>query len=661
MSGDISPVRLIKTGVGLLGLVLVLVSLRFLLDGVIQPPMVRSAATAVIQRISVNSSGSEADGASSMNAINSDGTYVAFASLATNLVDGDSNGVKDIFVRDLSNGTTTRVSVSDSGVQGNGESDSPAISADGRYVAFESEASNLVSGDTNGVTDIFVYDRTLSTIERVSVKSDGTQGDDHSLHPVISDDGRYVAFQSAATNLVTGDTNGVTDIFVHDRTLNTTTRVSVKSDGTQANNYSLHPAISGDGRYIAFSSIATNLVASDTNSVSDVFLHDRELSTTIRVSVASDGTEADALSVHPAISNDGRYIGFESDATNLLANNADSNGKRDIFVHDRELSTTTRVSVDSSGTEANNNSGDSVDTQNIALSQNGQYVVFKSLASNLVSDDTNGVIDVFVHDRQSAITTRVSITNLGGEANGVSYYPHISDDGRFISFYSYASNLVDSDNNATGDIFVYSRDAVSPTATPTASPTPTPNPVTISLSQNTSEPTETTVSTPGGNVTVRCESVNTGGTLSVLTLTVPPGQLASHITALRTNFEITRTDLACNTLTLCLPYSDTDVSNASLSESSLRMFHYSNSNWEDVTSSQDTANNQVCGRPTSFSPFVLGISAATPTPTPTTTDSGSSPTSTPTSELPRSGVIETTIWVAVLMFGVLGFGLMLLL
>jgi Tol biopolymer transport system component len=165
--------------------------------------------------------------------------------------------------------------VHSNGAQGNDDSHFAAISADGRYVAFHSDASNLVAGDTNNARDIFVRDRQMGTTERVSVHSNGAQGNDWSFDPAISDDGRYVAFESRASNLAPGYTNGTVDIFVRDRLMGTTERVSVDSNGTQANYDSYSPDISGDGRYVAFQSLASNLVSGDTNGVSDVFVRDR--------------------------------------------------------------------------------------------------------------------------------------------------------------------------------------------------------------------------------------------------------------------------------------------------------------------------------------------------------------------------------------------------
>ena len=353
-------------------------------------------------------------------------------------------------------GNTTRVSVATGGGQANFDSFDPSISADGRYVAFTSDATNLVSGDTNGEQDIFVHDRQTGQTTRVSVASDGTQARSGtiygSLSPSISADGRYVAFHSYADNLVSGDTNLSPDVFVHDRQTGQTTRVSVASDGTQANNVSAHPSISADGRYVAFVSFANNLVSGDTGYV-DVFVHDRQTGQTTRVSVATGGGQANGNSYGPSISADGRYVAFESDATNLVS--GDTNFSTDVFVHDRQTGQTTRVSVASDGTPANSSAFYP------SISPDGRYVAFRSRASNLVSGDTNGTWDVFVHDRQTRQTIRVSVASDGTQANGVltiSSKPSISYGGRHVAFESDASSLVSGDTNNARDIFVHSRE-----------------------------------------------------------------------------------------------------------------------------------------------------------------------------------------------------------
>jgi Tol biopolymer transport system component len=309
-----------------------------------------------IKRVSVNGSGTQGNNLSAEPAISADGRYVAFESYATNLVADDTNDYTDIFVYDRQIGTIERVSVNGSGIQGDRWSSMNSISADGRYVAFESDATNLVTGDTNDREDIFVYDRQTDTIERVSVDGSGIQGNEGSFNPSISSDGRYVAFESYATNLVTGDTNDREDIFVYDRQTDTIERVSVDGKGTQGNNYSYKPAISADGRYVAFVSGATNLVAGDTNTTSDIFVYDRQTDTIERVSVDGSGIQGNGGSQNPSIGSDGRYVAFESDATNLVA--GDTNTISDIFVYDRQTDTIERVSVDGSGTQGNGGSGD---------------------------------------------------------------------------------------------------------------------------------------------------------------------------------------------------------------------------------------------------------------------------------------------------------------
>ncbi len=264
--------------------------------------------------------------------ISADGRYVAFESGSTNLVPGDANGTEDIFVRDLVSGETTRVSLGVAGAQGDGWSHDPAISADGRYVAFESWATNLVPGDTNIAGDIFVRDLVSGETTRVSVGAAGAQGDWWSHDPAISADGRYVAFESQATNLVPGDTNGGADIFVRDLVSGETTRVSVGVAGDLAGEVELNwsAAISADGRYVAWASAATNLVDGDTNAIDDIFVRDLVSGVTTRVSVGAAGAQGDGWSADAAISADGRYVAFSSIATNLV--DGDNNALEDVFV-----------------------------------------------------------------------------------------------------------------------------------------------------------------------------------------------------------------------------------------------------------------------------------------------------------------------------------------
>jgi Tol biopolymer transport system component len=412
-------------------------------------------------RVSVASDGGQADDASYDVSVSGDGRYVAFESWATNLVPGDTNDRADVFVHDLVTRQTTRVSLASDGTEGNHWSSNPSISADGRYVAFYSYASNLVSGDTNGKADIFVRDRETHQTTRVSVDSHGLQANDNSWNVSISADGRYVAFLSYASNLVPGDTNSCSiytggrcpDVFVHDRGTQQTTRVSVASDGTQSNNESGQPSIAADGRYVAFYSSGSNLVPGDSNGRGDVFVHDRQTGGTVRVSVASDGTEGNGWSLWPAISAGGRYVAFESGASNLVA--GDTNGSYDIFVHDRQTGETTRVSVASDGTQGNDDSGNDGELTH-SISADGRYVAFQSRASNLVDGDNNGREDVFIHDRQTSRTTLVSVAMGGGVGNDRSILSSISADGRHVAFTSVASDLVPGDT-CCYDAFVRDR------------------------------------------------------------------------------------------------------------------------------------------------------------------------------------------------------------
>ncbi|MEG4105564.1 calcium-binding protein [Microcoleus sp. S13_C5] len=363
----------------------------------------------------------------------------------------------------------TRVSVDSAGNQANqgpSISSHPSISSDGRFVAFESPASNLVPGDTNNNTDIFVRDTLTNTTTRVSVDSAGNQANAGSSALSLSANGQLVAFGSSATNLVPGDTNNSGDIFVRDSLTNTTTRVSVDSAGNQANAGSSAPSISADGRFVAFFSFATNLVPGDTNNSGDIFVRDLWMNTTTRVSVDSAGNQGNQYSDYPSISADGRFVAFGSDATNLVP--GDTNNSGDIFVRDLLTNTTTRVSVDSAGNQANRESYDSSPkasgSYDPSISADGRFVAFWSGATNLVPGDTNDNPDIFVRDTLANTTTRVSVDSAGNQANNYSVLsPSVSANGRFVAFDSLASNLVPGDTNNRHDIFV--RDLLTNTTT----------------------------------------------------------------------------------------------------------------------------------------------------------------------------------------------------
>ncbi|MFT7680017.1 MAG: hypothetical protein ACI8QC_004023 [Planctomycetota bacterium] len=341
--------------------------------------------------VSVNSSGTLGNDSSAYASISGDGRYVAFNSVATNLAPGDVNQASDVFVHDRVTGTTTLVSTDSQGVRGNHDSFQPSISADGRFVVFNSTATNLVQGDTNGVLDVFVRDRLSGTTVRVSVDSAGGQGNDSSYLPRISADGSTVTYYSYARNLVPGDWNGAHDVFVHELASGLTERVSIGASGAEPDQQSWTGSLSADGRFVTFNSVATNLIAGDTNSAADVFVKDRATGVVIRASVSSQGLPANSTCQDAFLSADGRYVGFTSWATNLVL--GDTNSASDVFVHDLVTGDTVRASVDSAGVL-----GDGF-SMKPCLSGDGRQIAYGSRAANLVSGDTNNQSDVFMRDR----------------------------------------------------------------------------------------------------------------------------------------------------------------------------------------------------------------------------------------------------------------------
>jgi Tol biopolymer transport system component len=407
-----------------------------------------------IERVSVASDGTEGNGSSGDNpytgdggrpSLSRDGRLVAFHSLASNLVSGDTNGSRDIFLHDRIAGTTARVSFALDGSQLLYLSFDPSVSANGRFVSFRTgewgsdsiihdrHMAETVEFEVRGFTygnppfsennryiaytdlsHVYVYDWFWGSSTLVSKASDGTEGNGQSGCPSLTPDGRFVVFYSAAGNLVSNDTNGSGDIFVHDRDADEdgifdepgdirTVRVSVSTAGDQSNAFmDCPPAISADGRYVAFASFASSLVPDDTNAHMDIFVHDRDADEdgifdesgdilTFRASVSSAGDQADGSSWGPSISLDGRYVVFTSYASNLAPN--DNPHDNDVYVHDIINGQTARVSVAGDGTKGN---GDASSYSGPAISADGRYIAFQSDATNLVADDNNGWPDVFV-------------------------------------------------------------------------------------------------------------------------------------------------------------------------------------------------------------------------------------------------------------------------
>lgn len=399
-------------------------------------------------RISVDSNGAQANSTSWFASVSEGGEFIAFQSGATNLVPGDTNGMSDIFVKNTITGVTEQIDVDVNGVQSNHNGWEPAITPDGRYVAYQSGATNIVPGDTNWVIDIYVYDRQTGNTEMVSVGSMGVGGNAHSFHPTISDNGTKIAFMSQATNLVAGDTNGANDIFVHDRRSGITTRVSVDSSGVQGNSTSDHGSISGDGRFVAYHSSATNLVTGDSNGVIDCFTHDTASGFTTRTSEGTLGEAGIHHSKDPVISADGRYVAFESFSSNFIPGDTISG---DIFVKDRWTGLIERVSKHSNGYPTSD------DCYDAAISNDGRYVTFWTLSGYLLPNDTNNKRDVFVHDRTTGVTERVSVKSDGSQAgSGYCVEPDISPDGRYATFRA-DGYLTPGDSNGFDDLFLHDR------------------------------------------------------------------------------------------------------------------------------------------------------------------------------------------------------------
>ncbi len=397
-----------------------------------------------IVRASVSTGGAEANGSCDEPSISSDGRFVAFSSSATNLVSGDANARRDVFLRDLQTNQTSLVSVSTGGVQADENIYNPQISANGNYIVYETSASNLVADDTNSTTDIFLFDRQLAQTTRVSLAYNGAQGNDSSSYPFISDDGRYVAFQSGSSNLVENDTNNQGDIFVRDLQAGQIWLVSVADNETQSNGGSFYASLSADGRYVAFTSDASNLASGDTNTYYDIYVRDRQAGSTQRVSVSSAGVQANEASGGARMASGGRYVVFESSATNLVP--GDGNAKDDVFLRDLQTGTTSRLSVTSAGAEANNNSWYA------AISADGARIAFQSTANNLTVGDTaipDGVfitgVDIFLRDINSGQTNVVSRLYAPMQSNATSMNPVVSDDGRYVAFESKSTSLVPGD------------------------------------------------------------------------------------------------------------------------------------------------------------------------------------------------------------------------
>ena len=401
--------------------------------GLLAPVGALEAAPGTTVRVSVASDGSEGNGTTYGGGISADGQVAVFNSAATNLVANDSNSESDVFVRELPAGPTGRVNVSGGGAEANGFSVGGTISADGRFVAFTSGASNLVENDTNGAFDVFRHDRLTGETTRVSVDNLGAETPWYSYLAHMSGDGRYVTFHNTSQVYVRDVLGGFTEM------------VSVNQAGDPGNAGSLGGSVSADGRFVAFQSYATNLTPVD-NPYIDVFVRDRIGGTTELVSVTG-GSGQHNDSIGGGITPDGRFVLFTSNSTRIIGGDADLT--RDAFVRDRQTGTTTLITVTSDENPI------TYESYGESISDDGRFVTFYTDAPDVVPGDTNGKLDGFVRDVLRGITTRLSVTSAGVQASDHSSGGQLTADGRATGFVSYASDLTEGDTNGVRDLFIH--------------------------------------------------------------------------------------------------------------------------------------------------------------------------------------------------------------
>ncbi|WP_449476560.1 TolB family protein [Streptomyces abikoensis] len=406
------------------------------------------------ERVSVASDGTQADAESWGASLSADGRYAVFASRAATLVPG-AGSAGHVFVRDLRTGRTELVSAASDGTPAGTGASSPSISGDGRYVVFDS-GSDLAAGSNPDGSDVFLRDRRTGRTEVLVKNRTAGGGSNHS--PVISTDGRYVAFVSGRDDLVPGDTNQREDVFVLDRRRGTTRRVSVASDGTEADGMSGYPVISADGSRVAFRTAAGNLVpGASTRKPSHkpagglarpglygFYVHDLRTGRTERAAETYDGLPA-LVTGGTGLSPDGRYALFSS--PEQVAED-DTNGASDVYAKDLLTGATRRLSLAADGSQAHGSS------YGAAMSADDQHVFFASDAGNLVPGDTNDRQDVFVRDLRTGAVERLNVAADGTQDNGNAGEVRTDLLGRTAVFNSWGSNLVPGDTNNTGDVFV---------------------------------------------------------------------------------------------------------------------------------------------------------------------------------------------------------------
>lgn len=391
--------------------------------------------------------GRSADGYSELVSPSGDGRYVAFTSTATNLVPGGTNGILDLFVRDLTTRQTELVSVSTSGAKANDYSDiaQRAMTSNGRYVAFSSDASNLVRGDTNRTSDCFVRDLLKHTTVRVSLGRGGVQGNDASYGCHVTNDGKTVAFSSFASNLVKGDTNAMPDVFVRTLATGAIRRLTLTPSGAQSVSGGVIDDMTPDGRLVVIESISDDLGPGDTNGALDLYVANTRTGRMTRVSVGTGGTLADQGGERGSISADGSRVAFQTFSS---LDPADTNRFQDVYVYDLASARTYLASLGRNGVV-----GDE-DSIVPSLSGDGTVVAFESYADNLFPGDTNQSTDVFRRTVGDPGLRLISQAPDGTLANGGSVVPVITRDAGAIAYSSDASNLVGRDDNGLQDVFL---------------------------------------------------------------------------------------------------------------------------------------------------------------------------------------------------------------
>jgi|GEM_PF-3461789 len=397
----------------------------------------------------IKDDGTQGDVTGNVNvSISDDGRYVAFVT-ADSLATNDTNGVEDVYVRDMQNGVTYWVSADSNGNAVNQRSHDCSISGNGRYVAFTCGSDALLAaGDSNGQFDVFVYDLVSRTTELVSYRTGGAQANGTSAYPSISDDGHYVVFVSYASNLIAaGTSGGHANVYIHDRDTDETLLLSKSTGGGEANDECTHPVISGNGQYVAFESEATDLVgvgAGFAANQKDIYVCDRQGNGMELVSISSADAYGDGESRYPTISDDGNYVAFDSVATTL---DGGDGIRYNVFARDRSRHQTQIMSINRDGNIPNNHS------MNPSYSDDGLYILYESFASDLVDTDNNGW-DIFVYDLLERKTKLISRSSKGEQANDDCHDPCLSGNAEYVAFSSLADNLVLNDNDALYDLFV---------------------------------------------------------------------------------------------------------------------------------------------------------------------------------------------------------------